>query len=289
MNTIKTVFVTGATGNQGGGVAKKLINNQVQVKALTRDPASIKAQKLIDKNLEYVKGDLNDINSYREYMQGVDAVFSVQSGENGTDAEIKQGKDLANVAKKIGVKHFIYSSVAGADLHTGIPHWESKHQIEEHIKEIGLPFTILRPTYFYENYLFPQVKSRILKGKLVTPLKGEKVLQLMSATDVGEMCWTILNTPEKFISKTITMASEQLTHDQVAEIFSEVMGRKIKYTKLPAIITRLAMGKNLFKMFSWLNSNSAIFIQDLEGYRKEYPNGLGIKKWIIDHFKNHDQ
>ena len=289
MDTIKTVFVTGATGNQGGGVVKRLIANQFHVKALTRDPGSTKTHKLIDKNLEYVKGDLNDINSYREYMPGVDAVFSVQSGENGINAEIKQGKELANMAKQIGVKHFIYSSVAGADLHTGIPHWESKHQIEKHIKEIGLPFTILRPTYFYENYLFPQVKSRILKGKLVTPLKGDKVLQLMSATDVGEMCLTILNTPENFTSKTITMANEQLTHLQVAEIFSEVMGRKIKYNKLPSIITRLAMGKNLFKMFSWLNNNSAIFIQDIEGSSKEYPKKLGIKKWIIDHFKNADQ
>jgi uncharacterized protein YbjT (DUF2867 family) len=289
METIRTVFITGATGNQGSGVAKSLVEAQYKVKALTRNPESSTAKKITHANLEYVKGDLNDVNTYKAYLQDTDAVFSVQSGENGVIAEIKQGKDLADIARQVGVKHFIYSSVAGAGLHTGIPHWESKREIEEHIKSINLPFTILRPSYFYENYLFPQVSSRIPKGKLVTPLNGEKVLQLMSAGDIGKICVQILNAPEKYIHKTITMAAEQLSHDQVATLFSEILGRPIKYNKLPAIITRLAMGKNLYRMFSWLNNNNPIFIEDLEGFRKDYPFMEPLKKWISDNFKRVDK
>ena len=70
------------------------------------------------------------------------------------------------MAKENGVKHFLYSSVIGADVHTGIPHWESKFQIENHIKQIGLSYTIIRPASLFENLLIPQVKSRLLKGKL---------------------------------------------------------------------------------------------------------------------------
>jgi uncharacterized protein YbjT (DUF2867 family) len=285
METIKTVFVTGATGNQGGAVTKNLLNNGFKVKALTRDPSSIKTQKLKHPDVEIIKGDLNDIESYRNYLSDVDAVFSVQSSEDGIHVEIKQGKGLADMSKKFGVQHFLYSSVVGADLHTGIPNWESKWEIENHIKHLDLPYTILRPSSLFENFLIPQVKSRILKGKLVTPVNKEKVQQFIGADDIGKMSVHIFTEPGKYMNRTITLAAEQMDNEQVARIFSEVMGRTIKYQRLPRLITRLAMGKDLYKMFNWINQNDAVFIKDLDAFKKEYPSLESLKQWISRNFK----
>jgi uncharacterized protein YbjT (DUF2867 family) len=87
----------------------------------------------------------------------------------GARREVQQGKNLAEAAKKAGVEHFVYSSVGGAERNSGIDHWESKWEIEKHIRKLGLPATVLRPATFMENYYIDQVEIGILKGKLVEP------------------------------------------------------------------------------------------------------------------------
>ncbi|MBK8495737.1 MAG: NmrA/HSCARG family protein [Chitinophagaceae bacterium] len=145
---MKTIFVTGATGNQGGAVAASLLKNGFKVKVLTRNTDSAKAQHLKDQHAELIKGDLNDLNSFRNHLRDVYGVFSVQTFKNGIETEIKQGKGLADLAKEYGVDHFLYSSVSGADLNTGVPHFDSKYKIEDHIKQLDLPYTIIRPVSF---------------------------------------------------------------------------------------------------------------------------------------------
>ena len=154
---MKTIFVAGATGNQGGAVAASLIKNGFKIKVLTRKTDSAKAQNLQKPNVELVKGDLDDLSTFRNHLEGIDGIFSVQTFENGINKEIKQGIDLANLAKEYGASHFLYSSVAGADLNTGIPHFDSKFKIENHIKQLGLPYTIIRATSLFENFLIPQM------------------------------------------------------------------------------------------------------------------------------------
>src|SRR6476661_5434508 len=171
MQDSRTIFVTGATGNQGGAVARNLIQHGFRVKALTRHPQSDKAKALAGKGVEIIGGDLDDANSFRDQLKNCDGVFSVQSFEKGTGKEIIQGKLLAQLAKENGIRHFVYTSVAGADEKTGIPHFESKFEIEEAIKSLGIPYTIVRPVSLYENFLIPQVKSRIYKGKLSSPIE----------------------------------------------------------------------------------------------------------------------
>ena len=180
---MKTIFVTGATGNQGGAVAASLIKNGFKIKVLTRNVDSAKAQNFQKINVELIKGDLNDLNTYRYHLKDVDGIFSVQTFENGIDKEIKQGIDLSNLAKEYGVSHFLYSSVAGADLNTGIPHFESKYKIENYIKQLGLPYTIIRPSSLFENFLIPQVKRRILKGTLTSPINKIKTQQCKHAVN----------------------------------------------------------------------------------------------------------
>ncbi len=164
----KTIFVTGGTGNQGGAVARSLLHQGFTVKVLTRNTNSAKTQNLKKLNVELVKGDLNDASTYRNHLKDVYGIFSVQTFENGIKKEISHGITLATLGKEYGIQHFLYSSVFGADLNTGVPHMNSKFEIENHIKQTGLPFTIIRPTSLYENFLIPQVKKGILKGKTCT-------------------------------------------------------------------------------------------------------------------------
>ena len=283
---MKTIFVTGATGNQGGAVAASLIKNGFKIKVLTRKTDSVKAQNFQKQNVELIKGDLSYLDTFRNHLKDIDGIFSVQTFENGIDKEIKQGMDLAMLAKEYGVNHLLYSSVAGADLNTGIPHFDSKCKIENYIKQLGLPYTIIRPNSLFENFLIPQVRSRILKGKLASPINQNKTQQFISAVDVGEISAGIFLNKDKYIGKTITIGSEEMNMQQVATIFSEVLGKEISYQKFPMLIARFVMGKDLYKMFKWINENDAIFMKDLELFKKENPNLLSLRQWIKLNFKN---
>lgn len=283
MQNHKTIFVTGATGNQGGAVATSLINRGFKIKALVRNPDAAAAKMLSAQHIEIVKGDLNDVASYRDYLRDVDGIYSVQTFMNGIDVEIAQGKNLANLAKEYGVPHFLYSSVAGADWHTGIPHFESKLIIENHIKGLGLPFTIIRPASFFENFLIPQVKSRIAKGKLSNPVRKDKVQQFISVMDIGEFAASIFLNKEKFIGNAITIASEEMDMQEAAQLFSRVLGKDIQYQKLPMLITRLLMGKSLYKMFKWINENDSIFVKNISEFKKENPQLISLEHWIKMH------
>jgi uncharacterized protein YbjT (DUF2867 family) len=256
------------------------------VKVLTRNINSTKAQNLKKPGIELVRGDLNNADSYREHLKDVHGVFSVQTFENGVEEEINQGIKLATVAKEVGVKHFLYSSAIGADLNTNVPHIESKFKIENHIKQIGLPFTIIRPTSLYENFLIPQVRKGILKGKLVQPINRDTIQQYVAVEDIGKAAAKIFQNSDLYFGRTIPLATEQLSTQEVADIFSHVLNKKIEYQKLPVLITRLFLGKDLYKMFKWINEKSSFQKEDLELTHKEFPNLVSLKSWIEMNFKS---
>jgi uncharacterized protein YbjT (DUF2867 family) len=281
----KTIFVTGGTGNQGGAVARNLAQQGFRVKVLTRNPNSSKSQNLKKLNVELVEGDLNKPDTYRLHLKDADGIFSVQTFENGVDKEINQGITLATLAKELGTAHFLYSSVFGAQLNTGVRHIDSKFQIENHIKQSGLPFTIIRPTSLYENFLIPQVKKGILKGKLVQPIGRDTIQQYLAAEDIGKAAVKIFLNSNKYLGKTIPLAAEQLSTWEVADRFSKVLNKNVNYKKLPVIITKLFLGKDLYKMFKWIDEKSNFQIEDVELTRKEFPNLLNLESWIRMNFK----
>ena len=284
MTDSKTIFVTGGTGNQGGAVVRNLADQGFKIIALTRNPTSAKGQNLKNLNIQVVKGDLNNADTYREYLKDVYGIFSVQTFENGVEKEINQGITLATLAKEFDVKHFLYSSVFGAHLNTGVPHIESKLKIENHIKQNGLPFTIIRPTSLFENFLIPQVKKAILKGKLVQPINKNTVLQYVAAEDIGKAVAKIFKHSENYLGRTIPLATEQLSTQEVADKFSTVLNKKIEYEKLPVLITRLFLGKNLYKMFKWMDEKSYFKKEDVDLTKTEFSNLLSLESWIAKNF-----
>jgi uncharacterized protein YbjT (DUF2867 family) len=284
MQKDKTIFVTGATGNQGGAVLRYLVSSGFRVKALVRNPSTDAGKRLVHPNVEIISGDLNDPRTYQHHLDQVDAVFCNLSFKNGVDKELNQGINLVNNAKERKVKYFLYSSVIGCDANTGIPHWESKFKIENHLKESGIDYTIIRPTSLYENLLIPEVYKRILKGKLVLPTNKDKVQQFISAEDIGKIATTMFSDPTKYTGKTVTVATEQMDGAQLAGLLTIALERTITYQKLPMIITRLVMGRDLAKMFRWLNNNDALFVKDMANVRNEFPGMLGLQDWVKTRF-----
>src|SRR5215472_12493400 len=152
-NADRIVLVTGATGRQGGSVIRHMHPRAWKLRALTRDPDSPAAQELVYKGIEVVKGDLEKPVTLEPASRDVYGIYSVQDfWAVGARREVQQGKNLADAAKKAGVRHVVSSSVGGAERNTGIPHWESKWEIENYIRKLALPATILRPAAFMETY-----------------------------------------------------------------------------------------------------------------------------------------
>jgi uncharacterized protein YbjT (DUF2867 family) len=140
----------------------------------------------------------------------------------GAKREVQQGKNVADAGKKAGVKHFVYSSVGGAERNTGITHWESKWAIEKQIRKLGLPTTILRPVSFMETYHILDVKVGILKGKLADPIRTDKPYQTIATDDIGAFAALAFERPKDFIGLELEIAGSELTNPEAPQVFSRV-------------------------------------------------------------------
>jgi uncharacterized protein YbjT (DUF2867 family) len=150
------ILVTGATGRQGGAVIRHLLARGAQLRALTRDPTTPRARAIAGRGVETVQGDMDDADSLQKAMTGVQGVYSVQDFWTvGARREVQQGQNVADAAVAAGIEHLVFSSVGGAERNSRIDHWDSKWEIEQHIRGLGLPATMIRPASFMENYYIP--------------------------------------------------------------------------------------------------------------------------------------
>ena len=278
----RIILVAGATGKQGGAVIRHLQQKEWKIRALTRNPNSKTAQALASEGIDVCQGNMNDPQSLEKAMDNAYGVFSVQDfWVVGVKEEIQQGKNMADAAKKAGVQHFVYASAAGADRESGVDHFASKFVIEEYIKNIGLQATVLRPVGFMENYHFPHIKSRILKGKLVHPIVPNRKLQLIPTDDIGAFVAAAFEGPEKFVGLAIDIASDELTNPGIAETFSKVMERPIRFKRLPMLIVRLFMDKELYQMFHWINKVG--YDVDIPDIQSNFPavKLTSFEEWLL--------
>jgi len=281
MNEDRTVLVSGATGRQGGAVVRHMLAKGWKLRALTRNTSNHAAQELARMGVQLVQGDLEDPASLARAAQDVYGIYSVQDfWAVGAKREIQQGKNLADAGKKANVKHFVYSSVGGAERNTGIPHWDSKWEVEKYIRSLGVPATILRPAAFMETYYIDQVEIGILKGKLVDPIRADKPYQTIATDDIGAFVALAFVRPEHFIGKELEIAGSELTNPQAAEVFSQVLGKPVKFQKLPLPLVRLVLGKEFYLMFRWFNE--AGFNADIAGLRRQYPDIRlhSLEEWL---------
>jgi len=268
--TDKTVLVTGATGRQGGAVIRHMLPKGWKLRALTFRADAAAVQRLANQGVEVVRGNLDDPASLERAARGVYGVYSVQDFWSvGARREVLQGKNLADAAKKAGVQHFVYSSVGGAERASGIDHWESKWEIEKHIRKLSLPATMMRPVAFMENYYIDKVEIAILKGKLVDPISADKPYQTIAADDIGAFVALAFDRPGEFIGAELEIAGSELSNREAAGVFSRVLGRAVRFQRLPLPIVRVALGKEFYQMFRWFNN--AGFNANIAELRRRYP------------------
>lgn len=263
------VLVVGATGQQGGVVARKLLDKGYQVRALTRSPDSPEAVALEEAGAEVVYGDLEDRSSCESAAQGVDAIFAMATPfEAGVEAEVRQGENMLAAAKAEGVQHLVYSSVASADQSTGIPHFDSKFEIEQKIQNSGVPYTIVGPVYFMENLLAPWTLPGLQEGKLAMAVPSSRFPQQIAVGDIADFVVLALENRDRFLGKRIDIAGDEVTGNEAAEIISRASGREIEYVEIPPE-QRNAMGEDVAKNLDWFDETG--YSVDIEAQRREYP------------------
>jgi len=275
----KTILVTGATGHQGGAVMRSLLAAGWKVKALVRDTKKPSARAVFRKGADLVMGDLDDRDSLERALKGVHGVFSVQAWQgHGVEGEIRQGKNLADAAaRNAEVKHFIYSSAAGADRETGVPFLDSKATIEEHIRSIGLPSTIFRPVYFMFNFNSPEMHASIMQGAMTIAIRPDKHLQMLAVEDLGEFVRIAFDRPDEFIGKTIDLAGDEMTMPQLAAAFSRIIGKTVRFTYQPIEDVR-RVSEDAAKMFAWLNEQG--YHVDIAALIARHPGLMSFETWL---------
>jgi len=274
----RKILVTGATGQQGGTLAKLLLQKNHKVYALVRNIQSSTAQELKKEGANLVKGDLNNLDSLEQAVNGVDSIFLMGTPfEDGTEGETRRGKLMADIAKEKNVKHLVYSSVANADRNTGIPHFESKYKVEQHIQNLGIPYTIIGPTFFMEN-LLTYLKPGLEQGQLALPLSPSSILQQSAVQNIAEFSALVLEHSKTFLDKRIDIASDEVTGEQATKVLSNELGRKISYVHIP--LDRVREGnEDMARMFEWYEKVGTGI--DIPSLHQEYPqvNWLSFKDW----------
>ncbi|MFQ5992887.1 MAG: NmrA/HSCARG family protein [Nitrospiraceae bacterium] len=277
MALTKPILVTGATGQQGGAVASSLLRQGQKVRVLTRNPN--KAAGLGKLGAEVITGDLTDAASLDRALTGAGGVFAMSTfAEAGMDAEVQQGVTLADAAKKANVGHIVYTSVGSAHKNTGIPHFDTKWKVEQHIRKIGIPATILRPVWFMENfgtYFRPSPE-----GVLMLPLRPDTKLQMIAVQDIGEFGAAAFLRSSEFIGQAIDLAGDELTMPEVVTHLSRTMGRPIKFQQMPDDQAEAVMGHDFAVMFRWFNQVG--YSVDIPALNKQYGIALTGFKNVVD-------
>jgi uncharacterized protein YbjT (DUF2867 family) len=276
-----TILITGATGKQGGAVARELLAAGCRLRAVTRKPEGEAARALAARGIEVLPGDFEDQAAMGRAMQGVWGMFAVQNTwEAGVEREERQGKLVAELARKAGVQHYVYSSVASAHRNTGIPHFDNKWRIEQTVRGLKFPsHVILRPVYFMENTLMPT--SGLSQGKLVLGLPPDRPLQMVAVEDVGKYGARAFLHHAEMAGKEIDIAGDAVTGPQAAAALSEALGKPITFEQQPIAQAR-AFSEDYALMLEWFDRVG--YNADIAGNERTY----GIKptrfrEWAAAH------
>ena len=277
----RKILVTGATGQQGGALARLLLQKEHEVYALIRSTKleSPKAQNLRNQGAKLVEADLDKPDSLEQATNGIDSVFLMGTWvEVGTEGEIRRGKMMVDIAKEKKIEHIVYSSVVNADKNTGIPHFESKYKVEQHIKNSGIPYTIIGPTFFMDNLLSYSLAG-LQQGQVALPLSPSRILQQSAVENIAEFSALALERRNSFIGKRIDIASDEITGEQAAKVLSNELGHKIRYEQVPMEQIRQA-SEDLAVMFEWFERIGTGV--DVAALHKQYPevNWLTFKDWV---------
>jgi len=235
----KTILVTGATGAQGGSVAKALLaGNKFAVRILTRNPNAENAITLKQLGAEVVCGDMDDIDSLKAAMQGCYGVYGVTNFWEHFDGEYRQGKNLVDAVKASGISHFIFHTLPDYNaLSSGkfpTPHCDIKAALQQYCRQLAIPATFLQIAFYYENFLhFFPLQQHGDDGYYFGFPQGDTKLAMISVEDTGGIVAAIFDHLSAYIGRTVGAVAADDTCHRYAAVMSKVLQQKITYNYIP--------------------------------------------------------
>lgn len=282
MSTARTIAVFGATGMQGGAVVDALLDRGAEVRALVRSPESDRAQALAGRGVELAYADADAPDSLSPALTGVDEFFLMTAPPGGmqtedTEGETRQGRALADAAIAASVPRIVYSSVGGADRQSGVPHFESKRRVEEHLEGLDCRETFIRPVFFMDN--FRHMGPALENGELVVrlPLPDDIKLQMIAVGDIGTVAAAALVGDVDIPGGAIEIAGDERTGSEIARAFGEQTGLPARYEALPIAV--LDGQHDMQAMFRWYAETPAMQA-DLDQVRRIAPDLVDLPTWL---------
>lgn len=273
--------VAGATGAQGGATARALLAAGQRVRALTRTPASAASLAALGADVAYA--DFRDRASLDAALKDVDTLFAVTTPfESSVSSEATDGIQLIDAAAHL--RHIVFTSATNADRNTGIPHFDSKYAIEQHLAAQDVPWTVIGPAAFMDAYAEPWHRSSYDRGELSVPMPGDKPLALIAAADIGAFAAHVLTNPTPFAGKRIDIASDELTGTEIAATLGAALGRPLRFVEAPIEVAE-RYSPDLAAMFRYFGTVGMSV--DVDGLRRDYPD-LGwhrLSEWADTHLK----
>ena len=285
-----------ATGAQGKSVVNALLDTGFKVRALTRNPESSGAKSLQEKGCEVVKVDMNNYDSLEKAITGSYGVFAVtnywgiladelkklnpNADDDAMKCEIKQGKAIGDICKKLNVRHLVYSGEEYAQQYTGkpCPHLDGKGIVEKYLDEIQVSNTLTRLSCYYENFITMFVQKGDDGNYSITlPMNGP--MHALSVDGFGPVVVAIFNDPEKYVGKKLGLSGDKMTLDEYAAIISEVTGKTVKYNRVPFDVYAkfpFPGAADLAVMFEYFEKTD---VYDTELTRSINPNTASFRKW----------
>jgi uncharacterized protein YbjT (DUF2867 family) len=286
----KVILVTGATGVQGGAVARELLERGYVVRALTRDADGAAAQALAGMGAQPFEGDFDDSASIAAAMKGAYGVFAVTLfWPYGYAREIEHGKRLIDEAERAGIRHFVLTSAASADDHTGLPHLNSKWEIEQFLHASKLDWTIVRPVEFMDNWLRWSAEQ-LGKGQLIDPRSPDTRHQWIAASDIGFFVGEAFDHPDDWMGLTKEIAGDEMTVGELRALMSEVFSRPVEYIQIPWEDFEAGAGEEIALMYHWFEDVG--FSVDVAALRARYPGLITVRQFLTtraNQFKQHSE
>lgn len=273
-STSRLILVCGATGRQGGAVVDELLARGYRVRGMTRKPDGSKAQAVAAKGVEIARGDFGEPESLRAAMRGVDGVFFYTSF---SPDELDHGTNVIEAAKAQGVSHLVYSLGAAADPENGMT-GALAGRVELAIRRSGIPYTILRPVAFMENYRGQQ--KRITRTGIVDSRAPDRIATLIAIRDIGFFVGEAFDQPDEWLGRAVNISGDQMTMQELADTFSRVVGQEIPYNRMPLEEYLELFPQPLRPLFRWYDEVG--YAADTGRWRARYPNLITLEQYLVE-------
>lgn len=313
MTEQKLIAVVGATGKQGGGLVRAILDDpdhEFAVRALTRNPESAAARELAAAGAEVVAANLDDETSLRKAFEGAYGAYVVtdywvqrtpeeEATRTRAEMELEQADNAARAARDAQVRHVVWSTLEDTREHFGedgrvpslddgrytVPHFDAKGEADELFTKYGVPTTFLRTTFFYEAFTVGLWPQRNAEGRLELTLPmADQPLSGIAAEDIGRTTLGIFKRGDEFVGRTVGIAGDHLTGDEYAATLSKVLGEPVTYRPLTWDEFRqlgFPTAVEFANMFQFYAEDSERFTgeRDLELVRELNPGLLSFETW----------